>query len=72
MSRRSRSNRSIIFGALGALLNAETKRFVNDHDPIPMLGQLNARFGDYLTVAYRQSDESAVVIDFGITGLPDA
>ena len=66
-----RFRHSAIFGALNALRNGETMRFVNDHDPIPLLGQLEQRFGYYLTVTYRQRDASGVVIDFGITGLPE-
>lgn len=66
-----RFRHSAIFGALGALRNGETMRFVNDHDPIPLLGQLSQRFGEHLTVNYRQRDERGVVIDFGITGLPE-
>ena len=44
-----RFRHSAIFGALGALRNGETMRFINDHDPIPLLGQLDQRFGGYLT-----------------------
>ena len=66
-----RFRHSAIFGALGALRNGETMRFINDHDPIPLLGQLGERFGDYLTVNYRQRDQAGVVIDFGVTGLPE-
>jgi uncharacterized protein (DUF2249 family) len=44
-------------------------RFINDHDPLPLLAQLNDRFGEHLTIAYRQRDP--VVIDFGIVGLPE-
>ncbi|KAB2901763.1 MAG: DUF2249 domain-containing protein [Dokdonella sp.] len=66
-----RFRHSAIFGALGALRNGETMRFINDHDPIPLLGQLNQRFGDYLSVTYRQRDATGVVIDFGIDGLPE-
>lgn len=66
-----RFRHSAIFGALGALRNGETMRFVNDHDPIPLLRQLDERFGEHLTVEYRQREQSGVVIDFGITGLPD-
>ena len=65
-----RFSHSAIFGALSALRNGETMRFVNDHDPIPLLGQLAERFGDYLTVQYVQRGPEAVVIDFGIRGLP--
>lgn len=67
-----RFRHSAIFGALGALRNGETMRFINDHDPIPLLGALDERFGEHLTVNYRQRDQGAVVIDFGITGLPEA
>lgn len=66
-----RFRHSAIFGALDALRNGETMRFINDHDPIPLLGQLHQRFGEHLNVAYRQRDQSGVVIDFGITGLPE-
>lgn len=65
-----RFRHSAIFGALSALRNGETMRFVNDHDPIPLLGQLAERFGDYLTVQYVQRGPEAVVIDFGISGMP--
>ena len=66
-----RFRHSAIFGALGALRNGETMRFINDHDPIPLLGQLQQRFGDYLTVTYVQRDQGGVVIDFGIVGVPE-
>lgn len=66
-----RFRHSAIFGALGALRNGETMRFVNDHDPIPLLGQLGERFGEHLLVTYRQRGPSGVVIDFGIAGLPE-
>ena len=45
-------------------------RFVNDHDPIPLIAQLRDRLGENLTVTYRERDSDAVVIDFGIVGLP--
>ena len=64
-----RFRHSAIFGALGALRNGETMRFINDHDPLPLLAQLNDRFGEHLTIEYRQRDP--VVIDFGIVGLPE-
>ena len=65
-----RFRHSAIFGAIGALRSGETMRFVNDHDPIPLIAQLRERLGDNLTVNYRQRDADPVVIDFGITGLP--
>ncbi|KRG87774.1 hypothetical protein ABB34_03230 [Stenotrophomonas daejeonensis] len=66
-----RFRHSAIFGALGALRNGETMRFVNDHDPIPLLGQLTQRFGEHLSINYLQRGPEAVVIDFGIQGLPE-
>ena len=66
-----RFRHSAIFGALGALRNGETMRFVNDHDPIPLLGQLSQRFGEHLSINYLQRGPEAVVIDFGIQGLPE-
>lgn len=61
-----RFRHSAIFGAIGALRSGETMRFINDHDPIPLLAQLRDRLGDNLTVTYRQREPGAVVIDFGI------
>ena len=66
-----RFRHSAIFGAIGALRSGETMRFVNDHDPLPLIAQLRERLGEHLTVTYRQRDADAVVIDFGITGLPE-
>lgn len=65
-----RFRHSAIFGAIGALRPGETMRFVNDHDPLPLIVQLRERLGDHLTVSYRQRDADLIVIDFGITGLP--
>lgn len=66
-----RFRHSAIFGAIGALHNGETMRFVNDHDPLPLLAQLRERLGDHLSVTYRQRDPGPVVIDFVIQGLPE-
>ena len=66
-----RFRHSAIFGAIGVLRSGETMRFVNDHDPIPLIAQLRDRLGENLTVNYRQRDAEGVVIDFGITGLPE-
>ena len=59
-----RFRHSAIFGALGALEPGEAMRFVNDHDPVPLLAQLQERFGEQLEIAYRQREPGAVVIDF--------
>ena len=39
-------------------------RFVNDHDPIPLLGQMQARYGQGVRIDYRQRSPEGVVIDF--------
>ena len=59
-----RFRHAAIFGALDALQAGETMRFVNDHDPLPLLQQLQQRYGEALTVEYRQRDPGAIVIDF--------
>jgi len=39
-----RFRHAAIFGALDALRAGETMRFVNDHDPLPLLQQLQQRY----------------------------
>ena len=59
-----RFRHAAIFGALDALLPGETMRFCNDHDPLPLLTQLQARYGETLKIAYVQREPGAIVIDF--------
>jgi uncharacterized protein (DUF2249 family) len=59
-----RFRHAAIFGALDALRQGETMRFVNDHDPLPLLDQLAQRYGEGVTVTYRQRAPEGVVIDF--------
>lgn len=59
-----RFRHAAIFGALDALAPGETMRFCNDHDPVPLLHQLGARYGDAVSIAYVQRDPGAIVIDF--------
>ena len=59
-----RFRHSAIFGALDALFAGETMRFCNDHDPLPLLQQLQARYGDAVQITYQQRDPGAIVIDF--------
>ncbi|WP_232455081.1 DUF2249 domain-containing protein [Oceanisphaera avium] len=49
-----RFRHAAIFGALEALQQGEAMRFVNDHDPIPLLGQMKQRYGDAVQVIYQQ------------------
>ena len=39
-------------------------RFVNDHDPLPLLQQLQARYGESVHIVYLQREPDAIVIDF--------
>lgn len=59
-----RFRHAAIFGALDALFPGETMRFVNDHDPLPLLQQLAQRYGESLSITYRQREPGAIVIDF--------
>lgn len=61
-----RFRHAAIFGALEALHPGETMRFVNDHDPLPLLQQLRAHFGERVEVVYRQRDAGEIVIDFAV------
>jgi len=59
-----RFRHAAIFGALDSLESGETMRFVNDHDPIPLLHQLQARYGETVRIEYRQREPGEIVIDF--------
>ena len=59
-----RFRHAAIFGALDALNTGERMRFVNDHDPLPLLDQLAMRYGEEVSIEYRQRDPGAIVIDF--------
>ena len=59
-----RFRHAAIFGALDALNSGERMRFVNDHDPLPLLDQLRTRYGEAVDIQYLQRDAEAIVIDF--------
>ena len=59
-----RFRHAAIFGALDALRPGEIMRFTNDHDPLPLLDQLRARYGDAVEIQYLQRDAGEIVIDF--------
>ena len=59
-----RFRHAAIFGALDALRTGETMRFVNDHDPLPLLDQLGQRYGEAVEIAYRTREPGQIVIDF--------
>lgn len=59
-----RFRHAAIFGALDTLNSGETMRFCNDHDPLPLLDQLRARYGETVTINYVKRDPGEIVIDF--------
>jgi uncharacterized protein (DUF2249 family) len=59
-----RFRHAAIFGELDSLLPGDTLRFVNDHDPLPLLQQLRARYGEGVDIVYRQREPGAIAIDF--------
>lgn len=59
-----RFRHAAIFGALDALNTGEVMRFVNDHDPLPLLQQMLARYGESVEIAYRERAPEGVMIDF--------
>lgn len=59
-----RFRHAAIFGALDALRPGETMRFVNDHDPLPLLAQLQQRYVDSVAINYVVREPGQIVIDF--------
>ena len=58
-----RFRHAAIFGAFDALMPGETMRFCNDHDPLPLLGQLQARYAQSIGINYVQREPSAIAIN---------
>lgn len=61
-----RFRHAAIFGALGALNPGESMRFYNDHDPLPLLAQIESCFGSRVTISYIARAPGEITIDFGI------
>jgi uncharacterized protein (DUF2249 family) len=59
-----RFRHAAIFGALDALNSGERMRFVNDHDPLPLLDQLRNRYGEAVAIQYLKREAGEIVIDF--------
>lgn len=62
-----RFRHAAIFGALQALQPGETMRFYNDHDPLPLLAQIERHFGGRVAISYISRSHAEVIIDFLIT-----
>lgn len=61
-----RFRHAAIFGALESLEDGETMRFVNDHDPLPLLNQIQQRYGEQVGIEYVAREPGNIVIDFRI------
>lgn len=62
-----RFRHAAIFGALDALQPGETMRFCNDHDPLPLLSQINGKYGTKVNINYVARAQGEILIDFLIT-----
>ncbi|HRQ55888.1 MAG TPA: DUF2249 domain-containing protein [Azoarcus taiwanensis] len=62
-----RFRHAAIFGALESLHDGETMRFVNDHDPVPLLQQIEQRYGKQVAIEYVTRNPGEIVIHFTIT-----
>jgi len=61
-----RLRHAAIFGALDVLTPGETMRLFNDHDPVPLLRQMQQRYGEAVRVEYLQREHGVVIIDFTV------
>ncbi len=61
-----RFRHAAIFGALDSLNPGETMAFVNDHDPLPLplLAQLQQRYGAGIEIRYVAREPGNIAIDF--------
>nr|WP_321960968.1 DUF2249 domain-containing protein [Paraburkholderia sp. J7] len=66
-----RFRHAAIFGALEALDDGETMRFVNDHDPVPLLQQIAQYYPRPVHIEYVARQPDQVVIDF-VLASPDS
>lgn len=63
-----RFRHAAVFAALDALTPGEHMCFVNDHDPLPLLGQLDQYYDGRVSMTYRQREPGAIVIEFAKVG----
>jgi uncharacterized protein (DUF2249 family) len=64
-----RFRHAAIFGALDALEAGEVMRFVNDHDPLPLLAQIGQHFGPRVNIGYVAREPGNIVIDFTVNAV---
>lgn len=66
-----RFRHAAIFGALESLERGETMRFINDHDPLPLLQQIQQCYGNQVQIQYVERSAQGVVIDM-VIAMPEA
>ncbi|MBI2380610.1 MAG: DUF2249 domain-containing protein [Gammaproteobacteria bacterium] len=59
-----RFRHAAIFGAFDSLQPGETMRFLNDHDPLPLLAQFQNRYGEQVGIEYLSREPGRIMIDF--------
>lgn len=59
-----RFRHAAIFGALDVLQPGETMRFMNDHDPLPLLEQMRQRYGETVEIQYVSREPEQIAINF--------
>ncbi len=59
-----RFRHAAIFGALDTLQPGETMRFMNDHDPLPLLDQMRQRYGNEVEIQYVSRVPEMIEINF--------
>lgn len=59
-----RFRHAAIFGAFDSLRPGEIMRFVNDHDPLPLLNQFVERYGEGVSIEYKKREPGEIIIDF--------
>ncbi|HKR41498.1 MAG TPA: DUF2249 domain-containing protein [Paraburkholderia sp.] len=64
-----RFRHAAIFGALDALEPGEVMHFVNDHDPLPLLAQVEHHFRARVEIGYVAREPGNIVIDFAVEAL---
>lgn len=59
-----RFRHAAIFGAIETLREGEVMRFINDHEPLPLLQQISQRYREQVRVQYVDHNPEQVIIDF--------
>lgn len=62
-----RFRHAAIFGALDALQAGEVMRFCNDHNPLPLLSQIETRYGARVKIVPVSHSPGEFIIDFRVT-----